>query len=138
MSRFKSCIAFMVLALVALIAGACTSSQPGPVVASEFHEARVVNMESRPGNDLTEEEVEIFLQGTFVHACARVNHVNQRIDGYTITMEIETDRSGKNGCEDRVGSIADFIHVVPIDADVLKPGVYTVKLGALTTAFEVQ
>ena len=107
-------------------------------MVDELHEAQVFSIEARPGNDITEEEIEILLNGIFAHPCARVSRVIQAIDGQNITLEVETARKGKDGCELRLGSIAEFIHIVPIDAEALQPGRYTVVLGELTTGFEIR
>jgi len=122
----------------ALIVTACSSGGAAPPVVDELHEARMFSIESRPGNDLTNEEIEIVLNGSFDHSCSRISNVNQEINGRTITLEIETARTGKDGCETRVGSVAQFIHIVPIDTEVLRPGLYTVAVGNLTTEFEIE
>lgn len=121
-----------------LVAASCSTGIAEPQVVDEFHEAQLTILEARPGNELTDEEVAIYMKGIFINACARISRVSQQLSGKVITMEIETDRTGSDGCETRADSTAEFIHVVPIDAEALLPGVYTVKVGNMTTRFEVE
>lgn len=140
MSRLRNLLGFMIIALMAAAcsAGGAVLPVAVPPAVDELHEANVVSIEARPGNDLTDEEIEIVLNGIFAHPCARISRVNQELDDKVISLDVETARTGKDGCETRLGSIAEFIHIVPIDAEALLPGRYTVVLGELTTGFEIR
>ena len=127
----------IVLIIVFLFSG-CGPRPPRGNPVGEGGEAYINTMEVRQGGEFTNEEFEIFIHGTFIHPCARIEEINQSLEGFELRIDITTKRAPNDdeNCG-QTNEIVDFIRVLPVDATCLRKGTYKVVLENISKSFEV-
>jgi len=124
-----------ILLIVILLTSGCG---PRPPRGNPVGEAFVNTVEVRPGGEFSNEEFEIFIHGTFVHPCTRIEEINQSLEGFELHVDIITKRAPDDdeNCG-QTDEIVDFIRVLPLDASCLRKGTYELVLANMTKRFEI-
>jgi inhibitor of cysteine peptidase len=133
LSRIRRLLPFLAL-ILSLVLGACGDTATGPTVLPDpdtvvVEQVQVQILESFPV------QVHVLARGKLPDACSEIDQVQQSREGNDFTVTLTLARRPNAKCALRA---TRFEHIIPLDVQGLKAGVYRVTVNGVTGTFELQ